>query len=55
MKFVKLVLVLQGGGVYGVFIWGVFNCLFEELWFIIIGISGVSVGVMNVVMVVEGW
>lgn len=40
---------------YGVFIWGVLNWFLEEKWLIFEGLSGVSVGVMNVVMFVEGW
>ncbi len=47
-------LALQGGGSHGAFTWGVLDRLLEEEWIKIEGISGVSAGAMNAVMVAQG-
>lgn len=55
MEGKKLVLVLQGGGLYGVIIWGVLDWLLEEENIDFEGFLGISVGVMNVVVLVYGF
>ena len=47
-------LALQGGGVHGVFTWGVVDRLLEEKDICIEGISGASAGGMNAAAIVQG-
>ncbi len=50
----KINLALQGGGSHGAFTWGVLDRLLEDERLEIEGISGVSAGAMNSVMIAHG-
>ena len=50
----KINLALQGGGSHGAFTWGVLDRLLEDERIEIEGISGVSAGAMNAVMIAHG-
>lgn len=51
---VTINLALQGGGSHGAFTWGVLDRLLEEENLHIEGVSGVSAGAMNAVMLAQG-
>ena len=53
-KPVTINLALQGGGSHGAFTWGVLDRLLEEEELQIEGVSGVSAGAMNAVMLAQG-
>jgi NTE family protein len=50
----RINLALQGGGAHGAFTWGVLDRLLEEPDLEIIGVSGVSAGAMNAVVMAHG-
>ncbi len=53
-KPTRINLALQGGGSHGAFTWGVLDRLLEEDNLEIEGVSGVSAGAMNAVMLAQG-
>jgi NTE family protein len=50
----RINLALQGGGAHGAFTWGVLDRLLEEPDLEIVGVSGVSAGAMNAVVMAHG-
>lgn len=50
----KVILALQGGGVYGAFTWGVLERLLEDERIEIVGVTGSSIGAINAAALVYG-
>jgi NTE family protein len=50
----RINLALQGGGAHGAFTWGVLDRLLEESGLELVGVSGVSAGAMNAVVMAHG-